>query len=852
MGQTSSAQREQRFTSRPEYSVPPQSRRGRFDRHDDMNDRRTTEQAIESHLPAGTEIGNGINQAIQSGRPNFIPGPLESGTSGGTSVPRTLRGAQEHGTSFELQREYPSTSFTRISARRQSTMSRLGSRILPNSVIRGLLSSEEETPAEGLAHRHGIVSRSIPRSETAHSSSRFSAFGSLGSRGITRRRSARGSYVLPRGDSTLASDASSTTYFDASNDLDSSGGSRRRNARLQRVRNSLSNPISHMFGHSDSARRENGGFREPLPRAMDTRMDFDNATHELDSVEPAVRNAHPRPGTPIPEASTATSPTYLRARTPRIMRPEEQTPLSRVLQLAASAIAAQLSGSNGPTMPNVQALGNDGLGGSLENFLQTLQQSAFNQANNPTSSDGPGASGVDGPPSPVNFLRVFRFANTESPGDSDSPSDGMDIDNADEGTEGRTVTLVVVGVRSVPSSTGEDSDQQTDNPPGLDALLRLPFFGPGILPRNRRNEPGAPPRPRFTGRRTASGLNERSGTLDSANEARVPNRLRRPSDVGTHSTVSSLPTALSDSPPGPHPPPSTPASPGLSAVPSGASTPSRRPSSASAMPFSTLPQLHEYQSMQPSIETVEDGIPLRSTARQRRRSDSEFTRHRYVRHPSPGADGTVEPGSVMRGHPDRAIHEPVTPPPSRSWLIYVVGTNLSENHPALATPSLFTDVSIITRPVFVLKTNFTLQNPTYEDMILLSSLLGPARPPVATKEDVHSAGGLFRLMEYSGSLVAEAIDGGDGTVRIPDGDRCLICLSDYEAAEEVRQLSECKHVYHRECIDHVCPLCNPTREARTNELVQWLTTGRNSCPLCRGQGVVENQRDPAPDGQAAV
>jgi hypothetical protein len=30
---------------------------------------------------------------------------------------------------------------------------------------------------------------------------------------------------------------------------------------------------------------------------------------------------------------------------------------------------------------------------------------------------------------------------------------------------------------------------------------------------------------------------------------------------------------------------------------------------------------------------------------------------------------------------------------SRSWLIYVVGTNLSEDHPALTTPSLFTDVS---------------------------------------------------------------------------------------------------------------------------------------------------------------
>lgn len=95
-----------------------------------------------------------------------------------------------------------------------------------------------------------------------------------------------------------------------------------------------------------------------------------------------------------------------------------------------------------------------------------------------------------------------------------------------------------------------------------------------------------------------------------------------------------------------------------------------------------------------------------------------------------------------------------------------------------------------------------LQNPTYEDMILLSSVLGPAKPPVATEADVTSAGGLFRLVEYAGSLVAEALEG-DLTISIGETERCLICLSDYEAAEEVRQLSNCKHIYHKECIDQV-------------------------------------------------
>lgn len=111
-------------------------------------------------------------------------------------------------------------------------------------------------------------------------------------------------------------------------------------------------------------------------------------------------------------------------------------------------------------------------------------------------------------------------------------------------------------------------------------------------------------------------------------------------------------------------------------------------------------------------------------------------------------------------------------------------------------------------------------------MILLSSLLGPVKPPVASQEDVNSAGGLFRLVEYGGSLVAESVHS-TGAIQIQDGERCLICLSDYEVAEEVRELAKCKHVFHRDCID------------------QWLTTGRNSCPLCRGQGVHET---PAVDG----
>ncbi|GLA66437.1 hypothetical protein AtubIFM55763_000356 [Aspergillus tubingensis] len=844
MGQSSSTQRNRRHSTPPEHFPTFHAIRVRRNRDEAMNNSYNTEQTGDYRPRSGTETDHD-NTPTTSGAPAH-PDPSAEiwhpNLSGDEQ--RHMRTIQEENDpQYEPgQREYRSDIFARMAARRQSTMSRLGSRILPNSVIRGLLSSEEETPAEGHAHRHGIVSRTIPRSEATHSSARFSPFNSLSSRSVSRRRSLRGPYFIPRNDPTHSSDpARSGSFLDPTTEItpEPTRSSWRRSARLHRVRNSLSGPIGHMFGQSfpNASAQESGPIPQPpldpvssedadgfLPysRSMDSQMDFDEP-HELDSVEPAVGST--RPTSPMSSQSTQGPPGLrqlpglLRARPSRAMRREEQTPLSRVLQLAAAAIAAQLSGTAGPVMPNIQALGNDGLDGSLDNFIQSLQHATSTQT---APNEGESAAGDNGPPTPVNFLRVFRFANSDGtrPGgplnrptanaeNTDNNGGGMDVDNPTDGPEGRTVTLVVVGVRSVPSGNGPSSDQPGNPGTGLDALLRLPFLTPGNLARNHENGSGFPPRPdgrprlppiRLQGEQHPTGL----PTGNDISSQGGPTPLRRLSDAGTRAPLGSLsaaPSVLSESPPGPHPPPSTPAEPGLSAVSSSASTPSRRPSTASAMSPGTLPPMDTNRPMQPTVEPAEDGIPLNT--RQRRRSDSEYARHRDLGSGAVRRNGVVEPDNA-------------TPPTGRSWLIYVVGTNLSENHPAFATPSLFTD------------------NPTYEDMILLSSLLGPVKPPVATQEDLSTAGGLFRLVEYAGSLVAEGLEGA-GAIQLPEGERCLICLSDYEAAEELRQLTKCKHLFHRDCID------------------QWLTTGRNSCPLCRGQGVAETSNNqPTPDAPSAA
>lgn len=88
-------------------------------------------------------------------------------------------------------------------------------------------------------------------------------------------------------------------------------------------------------------------------------------------------------------------------------------------------------------------------------------------------------------------------------------------------------------------------------------------------------------------------------------------------------------------------------------------------------------------------------------------------------------------------------------------------------------------------------------------MLLLSSLLGPAKPPVASREDVASALGVHQIQTSGGLLVAAALDGAT-EISIAPGERCLVCLCEYEADEQVRQLVKCTHIFHRECIDEVC------------------------------------------------
>ncbi|WWC90394.1 uncharacterized protein L201_005329 [Kwoniella dendrophila CBS 6074] len=130
-----------------------------------------------------------------------------------------------------------------------------------------------------------------------------------------------------------------------------------------------------------------------------------------------------------------------------------------------------------------------------------------------------------------------------------------------------------------------------------------------------------------------------------------------------------------------------------------------------------------------------------------------------------------------------------------TYLVYVIGGNYPQNHPLLSIPNLITGGPL-----------------TDEDMNLISELMGPAKPPTVNQSEIENSGLTIVKGEEMINLNKK------GELLDICADRCLICLSDYEAEDECRILN-CRHGYHKECVD------------------QWLSKGRNSCPACRSEAV---------------
>ncbi|QIX00486.1 hypothetical protein AMS68_006003 [Peltaster fructicola] len=536
--------------------------------------------------------------------------------------------------------------------------------------------------------------------------------------------------------------------------------------------------------------------------------------------------------------------------------------LSQLLSAAAAATAATLMGDDHQALNEARSLsvgtgvgdlGGSGEDGSFDGFLRALQSgriaSALRQSGE--AVEGPDAPSPNGP---LNFFRMFRFGSSTTPAAVQPVDEDAAESNA---TDGRMIPIIIVGIRSI--SPNSNSGASTDDlPPFLDALTS--FAAPtqenddlGTLGQSSIDSILRPPHngTSFRHRRRASmggfgmSRNRINDRYDDQRDHRSPDRRRE------------RPWSIASSMSEPRPPPATPASPSpeLSRISSRNSTPSHsRPASFIANSIRELAGesrrnsiLHRSASSPLAIHT-EESISVHSTHSSDNLLQDPGSEGRWAPHRRAEPAPNVHYPRFASGHPRRnGVVEPDNLPSlsrpstsaadggvssndarandSRSWIIYVLGGSYPENHPILTTPSLFSD------------------NPTYEDMMLLSALLGPAKAPVATEEDVQNAGGLYNVaithessvdVDKLSGLVATATDDTNtevnpSTIALEAEHRCLVCLCDFEAEELLRRLGKCGHLFHKDCIDH------------------WLTQGRNSCPLCRGEGVEEKAK-----GESAV
>lgn len=151
--------------------------------------------------------------------------------------------------------------------------------------------------------------------------------------------------------------------------------------------------------------------------------------------------------------------------------------------------------------------------------------------------------------------------------------------------------------------------------------------------------------------------------------------------------------------------------------------------------------------------------------------------------------------------------------PSRQyWVVYVAGGAYPSNHPILLRPSILSG------------------NPTYEDLLDLGAFMGQVKPPVATAQEIEQSGGIFTYAEEE--FISQEVSSNPDEKEVHE--RCLICLTDYENGDQCRKLQNCSHAFHKECID------------------QWLTTGRNTCPMCRAEGVKKMDDNDSPTNSSTT
>ena len=69
----------------------------------------------------------------------------------------------------------------------------------------------------------------------------------------------------------------------------------------------------------------------------------------------------------------------------------------------------------------------------------------------------------------------------------------------------------------------------------------------------------------------------------------------------------------------------------------------------------------------------------------------------------------------------------------------------------------------------------------------------------------------------------DLVTGDGGCCDLPES--CAVCLYEFEGEDEIRWLKNCKHIFHRTCLD------------------RWMDHDRKTCPLCRNSFVPDEMQE---------
>ncbi|XP_015084590.1 E3 ubiquitin-protein ligase RHA1B-like [Solanum pennellii] len=78
-----------------------------------------------------------------------------------------------------------------------------------------------------------------------------------------------------------------------------------------------------------------------------------------------------------------------------------------------------------------------------------------------------------------------------------------------------------------------------------------------------------------------------------------------------------------------------------------------------------------------------------------------------------------------------------------------------------------------------------------------------------------------RLCSVSAAIIREILPVVKFSEIVDPPEKCVVCLYEFDSGDEIRMLMNCRHVFHRSCVD------------------RWMDHDQKTCPLCRKEFVPE-------------